>query len=223
MLNISTYCQFDHLAISFLVKVKVHSRSTYILLSCQPHFTSLFLIYNYQHNITVVYLGKHGHDSLFYLPEWLNLDHFCFADDLFGTHGFMLLWGETGAEPRVTSFNYATCFLAVSLGLLKEIIISFATLWHWQWPSPPFQTPSLCGHTHPWALVRMLPQCRVNIARLYLCCESIRQSVSLFPSEKEGQTEGSSRSYDLWSLLVRECRHAARPRQPWGVWQHTRG
>lgn len=57
-------------------------------------------------------------------------------------------------------------------------------------------------HTHSWAPVFMLPQRRVNIARLYLCCESMRQSVSLFRIEREEWTESSSRSCDRWSEIV---------------------
>lgn len=46
-------------------------------------------------------------------------------------------------------------------------------------------TWSPCGHTHPSAPVCTLSHSRVNIARLYLGRESIRQSVSLFPRERE--------------------------------------
>lgn len=63
-------------------------------------------------------------------------------------------------------------------------------------PTPTPSTPSSYGHTYPWAPVCMLPQSRVNIARLYLCLESIRQSVSLFLSEREGKTE--QQQWVLW-------------------------
>lgn len=55
----------------------------------------------------------------------------------------------------------------------------------------PHSTWGPRGLTHPWRLVCTSPQSRVNIARLYLRCEPIRQSVSVSDSK------AGSRSCDL--------------------------
>lgn len=91
----------------------------------------------------------------------------------------------------------------------------------------PHKTPSSCRHTHPLAPWCILPPSRVNIAGLYLCWESIRQSVSLFPTKREGETESSSKSCDLWSVLVRKwhqvtCMNGYRERGVGGLAAHQR-
>lgn len=46
--------------------------------------------------------------------------------------------------------------------------------------------------------------------RLYLCCDSLSDSLSLFLSAKEGQAEGSGGSCDRWSRHT-EQRNQIRP------------